>query len=71
MVKNDRIPLENYYSKNCSEELFRKFFNGYQEKLQKERLLDFDDMLVMCYELLYPAAGYPGRLAEAVPLYSD
>ena len=34
MVKNDRIPLENYYSKNCSEELFRKFFNGYQEKLQ-------------------------------------
>ena len=34
------------------EELFRKFFNGYQEKLQNERLLDFDDMLVMCYELL-------------------
>ena len=52
LVKNDRISLENYYSKNCSEELFRKFFNGYQEKLQKERLLDFDDMLVMCYELL-------------------
>lgn len=52
LVKNDRIPLGNYYSKNCSEELFRKFFNGYQEKLQKERLLDFDDMLVMCYELL-------------------
>ena len=52
LVKNDRIPLENYYSQNCSEELFRKFFNGYQEKLQKERLLDFDDMLVMCYELL-------------------
>ena len=52
LVKNDRIPLENYYSKNYSEELFRKFFNGYQEKLQKERLLDFDDMLVMCYELL-------------------
>lgn len=52
LVKNDRIPLENYYSKNCSEELFRKFFNGYQEKLQNERLLDFDDMLVMCYELL-------------------
>ena len=52
LVKNDRIPLENYYSKNCSEELFRKFFNGYQEKLQKERLLDFDDMLVCTYELL-------------------
>ena len=52
LVKNDRIPLENYYAKNCSEELFRKFFNGYQEKLQNERLLDFDDMLVMCYELL-------------------
>lgn len=52
LVKNDRIPLENYCSQNCSEEIFRKLFQGYQEKLSQQRLLDFDDMLVMCYELL-------------------
>lgn len=52
LVKNDRIPLENYYARNCSEELFRKLYKGYQERLEAQRLLDFDDMLVMCYELL-------------------
>ncbi len=52
LVKNDRIPLEHYYSKNCSEELFRKLFSGYQEQLGRLNKLDFDDMLVLCYELL-------------------
>lgn len=52
LVKNDRIPLENYYSKNCSEELFRKIYAGYQERIESMHLLDFDDMLVMCYQLL-------------------
>ena len=32
--------------------LFGNFSTGTRKKLQKERLLDFDDMLVMCYELL-------------------
>ena len=52
MVKNDRIALENYYSKNCSEGVFRKIYVGYQEKLERAGLLDFDDMLVYCHELL-------------------
>lgn len=52
MVKNDRIALENYYSKNCSEGVFRKIYLGYQEKLERAGLLDFDDMLVYCHELL-------------------
>ena len=52
LIKNDRIPLDHYYSKNCSEEMFRKIYRMYQEKLERAGLLDFDDMLVYTYELL-------------------
>ena len=52
MVKNDRISLEHYYSANCSEEIFRQIYRRYHQKLEREQLLDFDDMLVYTYELL-------------------
>ena len=52
MVKGDMIDLNHYYSKNCSEEVFKKIFNQYSNKLERAGLLDFDDMLVKCYELL-------------------
>ena len=50
-VKGEMIRLDHYYSKNCPEELFRKLYQGYMDALMRQRLLDFDDMLVMCYEL--------------------
>lgn len=50
-VKNERIPLESYYSSLCGEEVFRDIFKAYQSKMQKNGLLDFDDMLVYTYEL--------------------
>lgn len=50
-VKGEMMDLEYYYSKNCSEEVFKKLYRGYEEKLLSQSLLDFDDMLVMCYEL--------------------
>lgn len=51
MVKGDMIQLEYYYAKSCSEEVFKKIYHGYEEKLARQNLLDFDDMLVQCYEL--------------------
>lgn len=51
-VKNNRILLEHYYSTSCSEEDFRTIYNKYAGMLEKKNLIDFDDMLVMCYELL-------------------
>lgn len=50
-VKGDMINLDYYYSRNCSEEVFKKLYHGYEESLVRKNLLDFDDMLVMCYEL--------------------
>lgn len=50
-VKGEMLDLDHYYSQNCSEEIFKRLYKGYDDKLRKERLIDFDDMLVMCYEL--------------------
>lgn len=51
-VKGERISLEHYYSQLCPVEIFRRIFTKYQRTLERKRLLDFDDMLVYCYELL-------------------
>jgi len=52
LVKGERMDLEHYYSINCSEEIFKKIYQTYEDKLRKANLIDFDDMLVLCYELL-------------------
>ena len=51
MVKNAGVPLENYYSANLPEHVFRKVYRAYDDRLRRSRLLDFDDMLVYTYEL--------------------
>ena len=50
-VKSEMLDLEHYYSQNCSEAVFKKLYKGYEERLRRGNLLDFDDMLVMCHEL--------------------
>ena len=51
MVKNEQIPLEHFYSGSCGEEAFRAIYRCYQETLERNRLIDFDDMLVYCHDL--------------------
>ena len=50
-IKNARIPLEHYYSSQCSESVFRDIYKEYENYLRKHRLIDFDDMLTLTYEL--------------------
>lgn len=50
-VKSEMLDLNHYYSQNCSEAVFKKLYQGYEERLRRGNLLDFDDMLVMCHEL--------------------
>ena len=52
LIKNERVEVEHYFSKNCSEEVFRKIYEGYEERKKRARLIDFDDMLVYTWELL-------------------
>ncbi len=51
MVKGEMLSLEHYYAKNCSEEIFKQLYESYQREMGRRGLLDFDDMLVMCYRL--------------------
>ena len=51
MVKGNRISLEHYYSSCCPDEVFRQIYGAYGNMLRERRKLDFDDMLLSCYEL--------------------
>ena len=51
MVKGNRISLEHYYSSCCPDEVFRQIYSAYGSALRERRKLDFDDMLLSCYEL--------------------
>lgn len=52
VVKGDMIDINTYYSVNCPNDVFRKIFARYEDRLRRANKVDFDDMLVMCYELL-------------------
>lgn len=52
LVKGNRMDLSNYYSINCSDEIFRSIYKEYNDRLRRANRIDFDDMLLLCYELL-------------------
>ncbi len=51
VVKGNRISLEHYYSTSCPDEVFRVIYREYNRLCREKRKLDFDDMLLYCYEL--------------------
>ena len=52
LVKGNRMELANYYSISCADEVFREIYKEYNQRLSRSKLIDFDDMLLLCYELL-------------------
>lgn len=50
-IKNNQILLAEYESLNCSEEVFREIFEQYEKERKRLKKIDFDDMLVLVYEL--------------------
>ena len=50
-VKGEMLDLRHYYSQNCPDEVFRAMYEGYEERMRKAGLIDFDDMMLMCREL--------------------
>lgn len=52
MVKNEQLDLAHYYAKCCGSSQFRQIYEAYDRKLRENRLIDFDDMLTLTYELL-------------------
>ena len=52
MVKNERLDLTHYYAKCCGSTQFQEIYRAYDKKLRDNRLIDFDDMLTLTYDLL-------------------
>lgn len=52
LMKGEMIPLEHFYSSTVGEEVFRNIYRAYEKQNIANGKLDFDDMLVYCYELL-------------------
>ena len=50
-IKNNRLSLEKYESSNCSDQMFRQIYEEYERRRKLLKKIDFDDMLVLCYEL--------------------
>ncbi len=50
-VKNNYIKMDEYQSKNCDEDTFRKIYQTYEAERKRLKKIDFDDMLVLTYEL--------------------
>lgn len=50
-IKGEGTDIEHYYSALCPEEIFRQIYRGYQNRVQKNHCLDFDDMVMYTYEL--------------------
>ena len=50
-IKNNYIKLYEYQSKNCDEDTFRKIYQTYEAERKRLKKIDFDDMLVLTYEL--------------------
>lgn len=51
-VKTETIDINAYYSASCPEEEFRHIYKYYVKTLKKMGLIDFDDMLLYCHDLL-------------------
>ncbi|NLO10074.1 MAG: ATP-dependent helicase [Clostridiales bacterium] len=51
MVKGNRIELSTYYSLSCGDEVFRSIYNEYNRRIKSAKKIDFDDMILLCYEL--------------------
>ncbi len=52
LVKEERADLDHYYAVSCPASSFRDVFRGYERALGELRKIDYEDMLLMTYELL-------------------
>lgn len=51
-LSSDMIDIENYYSRDLPDEVFKKVYSKYGEYKSAHVCLDFDDMVTECYRLL-------------------
>lgn len=50
-IKNNQMNLSEYHAVNCQDDVFVQIFQAYENERKARRKIDFDDMLVLTYEL--------------------
>ncbi len=50
-IKNNGLKLQEYQPRQCSREAFESIYREYELFRKNARKIDFDDMLVLCYDL--------------------
>lgn len=64
LVKCNMIDVENYYSTDMPENYFREIYRRFDKEMKRVGKLDFDDMMVMCYDLLVKRPDILGQLRK-------
>ncbi len=57
-VKSNRLCIDTYEAVSCPAATFRLIYKRYENMLISRRMIDYDDMIIMCYELLSKRADY-------------
>lgn len=57
-VKSSRLCIDTYEAVSCPAATFRLIYKKYENMLISRRMIDYDDMIIMCYELLSKRADY-------------
>lgn len=57
-VKSNRLCIDTYEAVSCPAATFRLIYKKYENMLISRRIIDYDDMIIMCYELLSKRADY-------------
>ena len=69
-VKGEMMDLNHYYSTSCPSEVFRRIFIAYQGWMDQNRMIDFDDMQAICYELFRGRPDILSAWQKKVSVYS-
>ncbi len=51
-IKGNMLDIDRFSSGICDEKKFRQLYREYEKSLEAEGKIDFDDMLIKCYQLL-------------------
>ena len=57
-VKSNRLCIDTYEAVSCPAATFRLIYKKYENMLISRRMIDYGDMIIMCYELLSKRADY-------------
>ncbi|MGN0368183.1 MAG: ATP-dependent helicase [Wujia sp.] len=66
LVKCNMMDIDSYYSTDMPEDAFRSLYRTLEKRMKQEAMIDFDDMLTMCYDLL---KNRPDILAQCRKLF--